>query len=140
MVHIKRAYAPAEPDDGYRVIVDRLWPRGVTKARAAVDRWAKEVAPSPALRKWFAHDPARFREFAGRYRRELRRAGARGTLEELAERAAHETVTLVYGARDEVHNGAVVLQGVLEAMAGASARSGGGRETRRWATERAARR
>lgn len=131
MMRIKRAYAPAEPGDGYRVIVDRLWPRGVTKVRAAVDRWAKDVAPSPALRKWFAHDPARFREFAGRYRRELRQAGARETLEELAERAAHETVTLVYGARDEVHNGAVVLQGVLQAMAARSARPPGRRETRR---------
>jgi uncharacterized protein YeaO (DUF488 family) len=117
MVRIKRAYVPSEPNDGFRVLVDRLWPRGVTKAQAAVDLWAREIAPSTALRKWFAHDPARFGEFAVRYRHELGKDEARGTLQELARRVAHGPVTLVYGARDEVHNGAVVLQDVLQAMA-----------------------
>jgi uncharacterized protein YeaO (DUF488 family) len=117
MVRIKRDYSGADSRDGFRVLVDRLWPRGVMKAEAALGQWAKEIAPSSALRTWFGHDPERFREFRARYRQELRGAGAREILQDLAGKAAHGTVTLVYGARDETCNGAVVLQEVLHAMA-----------------------
>ena len=123
MVQIKRAYAAACPGDGYRVLVDRFWPRGVTKARAAVDLWAKEVAPSASLRTWFGHEPGRFREFALRYRRELRTADARETLRNLAGRAGRGPVTLVYGARDETHNGAVVLLAMLRTRAARARRA-----------------
>jgi uncharacterized protein YeaO (DUF488 family) len=115
MTRVKRAYLPAAASDGSRVLVDRLWPRGVTKKAAHLDLWAKELAPSPALREWFGHDPARYREFAARYRRELARSPARELLDELARRSARGTVTLVYGARDEEHNGARVLAEEIEA-------------------------
>jgi len=121
MVRVKRAYLPAAAGDGYRVLVDRLWPRGVTKQRARVDLWAKDVAPSPALRRWFDHDPARFREFTVRYRRELSSSPGREIVAELARRSSEQTVTLVYGARDEVHNGARVLAEEMEAALGAHA-------------------
>jgi uncharacterized protein YeaO (DUF488 family) len=113
MVRIRRAYEEPERSDGYRVLVDRLWPRGVKKESLRIALWAKDLAPSAALRRWFGHDPARFREFAARYHAELRAAPARGLLAELARRAAGGTVTLVYGARDEEHNGAVVLRDVI---------------------------
>lgn len=115
MVRIKRAYAPAAQDDGYRVLVDRLWPRGLRKDRLLLGLWAKELAPSPDLRRWFGHDPARFVAFARRYHGELGREPARSLLAGLAQRAATGTVTLVYGARDEEHNGAVVLRDAIEA-------------------------
>jgi uncharacterized protein YeaO (DUF488 family) len=112
-VRTRRAYEPAAPADGYRVLVDRLWPRGVGKEEAHLDEWAKELAPSPELRRWFGHDPARFDEFRRRYREEL---GAREeTLRELRARARDGTLTLVYGARDTEHNGAVVLAELLRA-------------------------
>ncbi len=114
MVHIKRAYERPARDDGYRVLVDRLWPRGVKKEALRLDVWAKDLAPSAALRTWFGHDPDRFREFARRDHGELRAPAARALLAELTRRAAHGTVTLVYGARDEVHNGAVVLRDAIE--------------------------
>ena len=114
MVRIKRAYEPASRGDGYRVLVDRLWPRGMAKDALPLDLWAKDVAPTTALRRWFGHDPARFREFARRYHVELRAERARAVLEALAARAARGTVTLVYGARDEEHNGAVVLRDAIE--------------------------
>ncbi len=114
MVRIKRAYAEPAPGDGYRVLVDRLWPRGVKKEALRLDLWAKELAPSPALRKWFGHDPARFRDFARRYHVELRHDPARSLLADVSRRAARGTVTLVYGARDEEHNGAVVLRDAIE--------------------------
>jgi uncharacterized protein YeaO (DUF488 family) len=117
MVRLKRAYEEPEPDDGYRVLVDRLWPRGAKKEALQLDLWAKDLAPSPALRRWFGHEPARFREFARRYHAELRADPARALLAVLARRAARATVTLVYGARDEEHNGAVVLR---DAIAGAA--------------------
>jgi uncharacterized protein YeaO (DUF488 family) len=110
-IRLKRAYDPASGGDGYRVLVERLWPRGVTKERAALDEWARELAPSPELRRWFGHDPERFQEFRRRYREEL--AGQRERLEELRRRAEQGPVTLVYGARDSEHNGAVVLADVL---------------------------
>src|SRR5512138_3585983 len=114
MVRIRRAYEEASASDGYRVLVDRLWPRGVRREALRLDRWEKDVAPSPALRRWFGHDPARFREFARRYATELRGGPARAALADLARRAATGTVTLVYGARDEEHNGAVVLRDAVE--------------------------
>ncbi len=110
-VRIKRAYEPTEPADGYRVLIDRLWPRGVTKQEARLDEWARELAPSPALRRWFGHDPARFEEFRRRYRGEL--ANREQALRALRRRARDGTVTLVCGARDTEHNGAVVLAELL---------------------------
>jgi uncharacterized protein YeaO (DUF488 family) len=110
-VRIKRAYEPADPGDGHRVLIDRLWPRGISRDRAHLDEWAREVAPSDELRRWFNHDPGRFREFRARYRRELRAHADR--IDELRARARHGPVTLVYGARDEKHNGAVVLAEVI---------------------------
>jgi uncharacterized protein YeaO (DUF488 family) len=110
-VKLKRAYAPAEPEDGTRILVDRLWPRGVSKAKAAVDRWMKEIAPSTELRKWFGHDPDRWPEFRRRYIEELHQHPE--LLDELRALARKGTVTLLYGARDEVHNDAVVLRDVL---------------------------
>lgn len=110
-VKLKRAYEPAAPTDGYRVLVDRLWPRGVSKAEAAIDEWDKDVAPSTALRIWFGHDPAKFAEFAQRYRTELAGSPALAALRQTC--AEHAVVTLVFAARDVEHNEAVVLQGLL---------------------------
>jgi len=124
MIQIKRAYEAARAQDGYRVLVERLWPRGVRKADLRLDTWLKDVAPSPELRRWFGHDPARWREFAARYRRELRRSPAADALAELVRRASVEKVTLVYAARDEAHNSAVVLRDEIDsALAGARPRS-----------------
>lgn len=117
MVRIKRAYEDAAGGDGFRVLVDRLWPRGVTRQRAAVDLWARELAPTTSLRTWFAHDPARFSRFAALYHRELKRAAARPVLRDLARRATHGTVTLVYGARDPDHNNAAVLRDEIRRFA-----------------------
>jgi uncharacterized protein YeaO (DUF488 family) len=110
-VRIKRAYEPADADDGYRVLIDRLWPRGVTKAEAGIGEWCRDLAPSAELRRWFGHDPTRFAEFRTRYVDELRHR--RPALGALRRRARGGTLTLVYGARDEEHNDAVVLRGVL---------------------------
>ncbi len=112
-LQIKRAYMAPGAGDGLRVLVERLWPRGVRKSELKLDAWMKDVAPSPALRKWFGHDPERFDEFAVRYRRELARSPAREALDELVQRASEGPLTLVYGARDEEHNGAVVLRKVI---------------------------
>ena len=109
-IRIKRAYAPAVRTDGYRVLIDGLWPRGLTKEAVAVDAWAKELAPSARLRQWFGHDPGRWSGFADRYREELRAPVARRTLADLARRATAGPVTIVYGARDEEHNNAVVVR------------------------------
>jgi uncharacterized protein YeaO (DUF488 family) len=109
-IQTRRAYAPAGPSDGYRVLLDRLWPRGVTKDELALDLWAKELAPSDELRRWFGHDPRRWKRFVARYRRELRAPAARDRLADLATRAAQGAVTIVYGARDEVHNDAIVVR------------------------------
>jgi uncharacterized protein YeaO (DUF488 family) len=111
-VRRKRAYEPAAPDDGHRVLIDRIWPRGVSRERAHLDEWARELAPSSALRQWFGHDPARFSEFRRRYEREL--AAQAEKLRALRRHARHGTVTLVYAARDTEHNDAVVLADVLE--------------------------
>jgi uncharacterized protein YeaO (DUF488 family) len=111
MVTIKRIYEPAAEQDGYRVMVDRLWPRGVSKDKAAIDLWLKEAAPSPDLRKWFNHDPARFDEFAAKYREELTNNPAFDELRQLLQ--DHQNVTLLYAARDENVNHAVVLRDFL---------------------------
>jgi uncharacterized protein YeaO (DUF488 family) len=110
-VRLKRAYLPQSPEDGIRVLVDRLWPRGVRKTDAAIDRWLKEIAPSTELRRWFGHDPSRWEEFRRRYRAELSQNAA--VLNELRAVARKRRLTLVYAARDEVHNEAVVLRDVL---------------------------
>ena len=110
-VRLKRAYLPAGPEDGVRVLVDRLWPRGVSKARAALAFWNKDVAPSTELRQWFGHDPARWAEFRKRYRAELKARPE--AVEALHALARQGPVTLVFAARDEAHNEAVVLRDVL---------------------------
>lgn len=110
-IRLKRAYDPAAPEDGKRVLVDRLWPRGVSKEKAALDEWAKALAPSTELRKWFGHDPDRWTEFAERYALELQTQQA--AVSELRELAKEHTVTLIYAARDQEHNEAVVLRNVL---------------------------
>jgi uncharacterized protein YeaO (DUF488 family) len=112
MIRVKRVYEKPARDDGFRVLVDRLWPRGLTKERAALSLWLKDVAPSPQLRKWFGHDPARWRGFQARYRKEL--AGRKDALKLLRQKARERTVTLLYGARDEEHNEARMLKKVLE--------------------------
>ncbi|HET7648961.1 MAG TPA: DUF488 domain-containing protein [Gaiellaceae bacterium] len=110
-VRLKRAYEPPEPGDGYRVLIDRIWPRGVSKEHAHLDEWAHDLAPSGELRRWFGHDPARFSEFRRRYLEEL--TARQEKLRELRHRAREGTLTLVYGARDTEHNDAVVLAELL---------------------------
>lgn len=112
-IHIKRVYEAPSADDGCRILVDRIWPRGVSKEKAKLDHWIKEVAPSTELRKWFAHDPERFTEFADRYRKELEEKTE--SLAKIQAEAKRNKVTLLYGARDVEHNQAVVLQGLLQA-------------------------
>ena len=106
-IEIKRIYDPPADDDGFRVLVDRLWPRGVKKETAKLDLWAKQVAPSPELRKWFGHEPAKFVEFRERYTRELE-ANADAVMQVL-EAAGDQAVTLLYAARDPACNHALVL-------------------------------
>ncbi|MEZ5077549.1 MAG: DUF488 family protein [Solirubrobacterales bacterium] len=110
-VRLKRAYDPAAPEDGYRVLVDRLWPRGVSREEARLDAWVRELSPSPALRRWFGHDPDRFEGFRQRYVDQLR--AHRSELSALRRRARTGRLTLVYAARDTEHNDAVVLAEVL---------------------------
>lgn len=110
-VQLKRIYEPPQKSDGYRVLVDRVWPRGLSKDAAQIDLWMKDIAPSTALRKWFNHDPARWVGFQEKYRAELRELGDK--LDELRDRAKKEPVTLLYGAKDTEHNQAVVLRDVL---------------------------
>jgi uncharacterized protein YeaO (DUF488 family) len=112
MIQLKRAYEKPSPRDGFRVLVERLWPRGVSKGEAHLDLWLKEVAPSTELRQWFGHDPKKWAEFRKRYRAELKEH--RDALKLLRSKAREGTVTLVYAARDEEHNGALVLKKVLE--------------------------
>ena len=113
-VTIRRVYEPASPDDGERVLVDRLWPRGISKAELSGVRWMKEVAPSADLRRWFGHDPGRWREFRARYDAELK---ANPAFDELAEMARKHRLTLLYAARNETHNDAVVLAELLNKQA-----------------------
>lgn len=111
-IKLKRAYDPPAPDDGFRVLVDRLWPRGMTKDEARIGLWLKEAAPSNELRSWFGHDPARWEEFGQRYFRELEARPE--TLAPLADAIRKGTVTLLFGAKDEAHNNAVVLREFIE--------------------------
>lgn len=110
-VKLKRAYEPAAADDGTRVLIDRLWPRGVKKTDADIDQWEKDIAPSTALRKWFGHDPARWQEFRSRYAVEIHEHPEQ--LKRLRVLARQGPITLVYAAHDEVHNDAVVLRDFL---------------------------
>lgn len=107
-ITIKRSYEPASPDDGYRVLVDRLWPRGLSRERLRIDRWCKELAPSTELRQWFAHDASRWSEFRHRYLSELDQNGQQ--LNELLTLAGDRRLTLLYSARDAQHNNAAVLR------------------------------
>ena len=109
---VKRAYEPAVPADGYRVLVDRLWPRGLKKETAALDLWIKELAPSTELRQWFGHEPSRWEGFRHRYASEL--DGLAEYWRPLLARAARQRVSLLYGARDDEHNNAVALKIYLE--------------------------
>ena len=110
-VKLKRAYSPPSAADGTRILIDRLWPRGVRKSSAGIDRWVKDIAPSTALRKWFGHDPARWQEFRRRYAAEIRDHADQ--LAELRAAAREGPITLVFAARDELHNDAVVLRDAL---------------------------
>ena len=115
-VKLKRAYELPAADDGTRVLVDRLWPRGVSKEHAALDQWMKDISPSTELRKWFGHDPARWEEFCRRYTEELHQNAER--LSQLRSLTREGPVTLVYSAHDEVHNDAIVLQDLLLGRSG----------------------
>ncbi len=106
-IRLKRVYEAPSPDDGLRILVERLWPRGLSKERAAVDVWLKDIGPSPELRRWFGHDPAKWEEFRERYWAELERN--QDAVAELRRKIREGTVTLVYAARDEQHNGALAL-------------------------------
>jgi uncharacterized protein YeaO (DUF488 family) len=110
-ISIKRAYAAPEPTDGIRVLVDGLWPRGLRKESAGIDLWLKEIAPSPKLRRWFHHDPARWSEFQRRYRDEL--SGKEASIDQLLKLAGKGYLTLLFASADTEHNNAVVLESVL---------------------------
>lgn len=116
MIVSKRAYEPAERGDGYRVLIDRLWPRGVSRAKAKLDAWEKEIGPTPELRKWYHHDPAKWPEFRARYSRELRSARAKAILAQLARRAKRGRVTLVYASRAAEISDVAVLERVLRRL------------------------
>ncbi len=113
---IKRAYEKRESSDGKRILVDRLWPRGVSKAEAGIDEWLKELGPSTELRKWFGHDPEKWQEFRKRYLAELSDPEKVALLEKIAKAAERNTLTLVYSAKDTEHNDVKVLEAVLTRM------------------------
>jgi uncharacterized protein YeaO (DUF488 family) len=113
MIYLKRAYEEASPEDGHRVLVDRLWPRGVKKTDLALDGWLKEIAPSDKLRRWFSHDTSKWDEFRRRYFAEL--DSRPEVWQEIRDAARNRHVTLVYGARDAEHNNAVALKAYLDA-------------------------
>lgn len=116
MIALKRAYEPASADDGERVLVERLWPRGVAKEAARIDAWPRDLAPSPSLRKWYGHDPARWPEFRERYGAELDAPEQRERLTALAEKCRRTKVTFVYAARDTERNSATVLKEHIERL------------------------
>jgi uncharacterized protein YeaO (DUF488 family) len=123
-VRLRRAYDDPTPDDGHRILVDRVWPRGRTTGQLRLDAWVRELAPSTQLRNWFGHDPARWEEFQERYRAELADPDRARALDALARRARRGPVTLVFGARDTEHNQAVVIAAELERRwAGVGARA-----------------
>lgn len=123
---LRRVYDPPTRNDGCRVLVDRLWPRGVTREKADLDEWFRTIAPSDELRRWFDHDPQRWDEFQRRYRVELARTEPQSELVRLVELVRHRRVTLVFAARDEAHNNAVVLRGLLDESAALGDRSAPG--------------
>jgi uncharacterized protein YeaO (DUF488 family) len=112
VIRVKRVYDPPEADDGERILVDRMWPRGLSRHRAAVKRWMRNLAPSDGLRKWFGHDQARWEEFKKRYHSELEMRSS--AIEEIRTQALHNVVTLVFAARDAEHNNAVALREYLQ--------------------------
>lgn len=114
MIHIKRAYEKAERDDGYRILIDRLWPRGISKNKLKMDEWIKDIAPSSELRKKFAHDPERWKEFKSAYLKELRSPELNTSIRHLLELAKKSDLTLLYSAHDEKHNNAIVLKQFME--------------------------
>jgi uncharacterized protein YeaO (DUF488 family) len=115
-VRVRRIYEQPSPDDGERLLVDRLWPRGLSKANARIDEWVKDVAPSDDLRRWYGHDPERFAEFRRRYASELRDPPRAEALARLAEAARHGTVTLLTATKDAEHSQAAVLAELLKAQ------------------------
>jgi len=117
-IRLRRAYDDPAPDDGRRILVDRIWPRGRSRASLALDAWYRELGPSDALRRWFGHDPARWPEFRARYLVELARPEVQPLLEDLVASARSGTLTLVYGAADREHNQAVVLAELVRERAG----------------------
>ncbi|HEY7909538.1 MAG TPA: DUF488 family protein [Thermomicrobiales bacterium] len=118
MIAMKRIYEPAAEGDGYRVLAERLWPRGMSKAKARLDAWEKEIAPSNELRHWYDHDPDKWAEFQTRYEHELATPAARATLDDLTERARHGPVTLAYASHaGEISNTAVLLRLIQERLA-----------------------
>ncbi|HHT9111771.1 MAG: DUF488 domain-containing protein [Planctomycetes bacterium] len=114
MITLKRVYEKPSKGDGFRILVERLWPRGITKERASVDLWLKDVAPGTELRKWFGHDPAKWEQFCKRYRVELEQN--KDAVNLLKQKSKEGTITLVYAARDEKHNSAVALKEILEQL------------------------
>ncbi len=115
MISIKRAYESSSKDDGFRILVDRIWPRGISKEKANLDLWMKEIAPSNDLRKWFSHDPEKWKEFENKYKNELK--DKTELLNEIKEiERDKEKVTLIYSAKDKVHNNAVVLEHILKKL------------------------
>lgn len=113
MIKIKRIYEKYSADDGFRILIDRLWPRGVSKSNAKIDLWLKEIAPTDSLRKWFSHDPKKWESFKKKYQEELKEnKSLLDTIKDLEKE--HKTVTLVFSAKDELHNNAIVLQKVLQ--------------------------
>jgi uncharacterized protein YeaO (DUF488 family) len=123
VIKTKRIYEPATAEDGYRVLVERLWPRGVSKAQARLDAWEKDIAPSDALRRWYGHDPEKWEEFQERYERELEAPKAQEILDRLAERAQHGPITLIYSSRaGEISNAAVLQQLLIQGITAHSGR------------------
>jgi uncharacterized protein YeaO (DUF488 family) len=123
-LQIKRVYAKRGKQDGVRILVDRVWPRGVSKTEAHIDEWRKDLAPSTALRRWFGHDPAKWAGFQTRYRKELAASDGMEALKELATRSRQEPITLVYSAADDQHNQAVALKLFADELTSALPRKG----------------
>ena len=116
-IQVKRAYEPASRGDGFRVLVDRVWPRGVSKDELHLREWAKDIAPSTQLRQWFGHDPSRWSEFRDRYKKELANDAARDAIRDIIKAAKDtKTITLIYGAKDTEHNQAIVLRDMFERL------------------------
>lgn len=115
MIKVKRVYDPADSSDGHRILVERLWPRGVSKEKAAIEAWRRDLAPSDDLRRWFGHDPRKWVEFKNRYREELQEAGKTEELKQLRRQGQREDVTLIFSAREVEHNNAVALKEFIDA-------------------------